>query len=123
LCRCWQNDVRVLGCVGQELLVNDGEQILTFQPRSGGFGVGNDDKWIAVPHDEGMNARPTALSGSRRRQDFSESTHVECAWFGSTLYVFEVEAHEGGINEVLAVGADTLGNSAAAFSPGPGECR
>ena len=62
-----QHDVGVAGRVGEELLVDDGEQVVARQPAAGQLGVGHDHERVAVPHDQRVDRRIERRVGERPR--------------------------------------------------------
>ena len=89
-----QDDVRIAGGVGEELLVHHREQVVACQATADQLGVGHDDEWIRTPHDQRVDPRARSAAGVRVGEDVAEPAHVQRPRRGSALDLPEIGTDE-----------------------------
>ena len=110
-----EHDVGVLGGVGEELLVDDGEQVVAGHALASALGVGHDHERVAVPHDHRPHRRLLV------EQDLAEPAHVERARLAPGEQVGAAE--RGAVDELALPRADAAHQPAAAVAPRTGQRR
>ncbi len=106
-----QDDIGHLGRLGHELLVDDGEQVLTPEPLPGEGVIGSDHHGIGVLDQQRLDGAAALERVGIAGEDGADAAHIELAHIG----LFERGAGDLGFVEAPGAGIGMEGAAAAMF--------